>query len=518
VHGDVIHSRAYVIDQSNVSLGITAYYGANDGALRAIDTSSGKELWAFFAPESFSKLSRLRTDTPLVAYSGFGSSGATPKDYFFDGSIGAYQSSDNRTAWIYASQRRGGRMIYAFDVSTPGSPSFKWRIGCPDLGDDTNCTTGTSGIGQTWSPPSVAFIQGYGDYTKPVVVLGGGYDGCEDANSSSPTCSSEKGRIVYVLDGSTGTILASFPTDRSVVADVALVDVNGDGYVDYAYAADTGGNIYRIDFVSDPYSATAMAPGSWTLRKVAYTTGAGRKFMNAPALLPSVSKTGNYAKVFVALGSGDREKPLITQYPYTTPVQNRFYVYVDDLTLKTSSTPAPTPVNLDAASTMKDFTTTTSCSDASVLPAGSNAGWYMDLRGGVDPPGSALPGEQTTSAALIAGGMITFSTNRPFATPPNSCSANLGEARGYWLNLLNGSGAIGVSGTCGGARSGTFVGGGLPPSPVLATVPVNGKAVSVVIGAVERSGAPSAVIQAQKITAPVSLTRRPVYWYKSGDN
>ena len=44
-------------------------------------------------------------------------------------------------------------MIYAFDVSTihtdTSSPRLLWKAGCPNLGDDTGCTTGFSDIGQT---------------------------------------------------------------------------------------------------------------------------------------------------------------------------------------------------------------------------------------------------------------------------------------------------------------------------------------------------------------------------------
>jgi len=47
--------------------------------------------------------------------------------------------------------------------------------------------------------------------------------------------------------------------------------------VDHAYAVDTGGNIYRLDFAS--------SKSNWVMNKVAYTNGAGRKFLFAPALL-----------------------------------------------------------------------------------------------------------------------------------------------------------------------------------------------------------------------------------------
>jgi type IV pilus assembly protein PilY1 len=138
---------------------------------------------------------------------------------------------------------------------------------------------------------------------------------------------------------------------------------------------------------------------------------------------------------------------LQSQYPYGA-VTNRFYVYRDDLAATAAN-------NLDDTTLMSDFTATTACSTAGILPRSSQKGWFMNLtQYGV--------GEPTVTSALIAAGMVAFSTNRPIPAAAGSCTTTLGEARGYWVNLFNGSGAVGVTGACGGTRSGIFVGGGLP--------------------------------------------------------
>ena len=62
---------------------------------------------------------------------------------------------------------------------------------------------------------------------------------------------------------------------------------------------------------------------SWTMTKLAKTSGAARKFLFGPAALSAGSIT------YLAFGSGDRERPLIDNYPYKTPVINRFYMYED---------------------------------------------------------------------------------------------------------------------------------------------------------------------------------------------
>jgi type IV pilus assembly protein PilY1 len=338
-------------------------------------------------------------------------------------------------------------------------------------------------------------------YSGPVVITGGGYDTCEDANTATPSCTSPNGAGVYVLDAATGALIASFPTARSVAADVALIAVTTAGVVDHAYAVDTGGNIYRLDFAS--------STSSWVMNKVAYTNGAGRKFLFAPALLAA---SGGH--VYVALGSGDREHPLQSEYPYGPGgVVNRFYVYLDNLATTTAT-------NLDDTKLMNDFTlapggpvgSTTACSTPGVLPNSSMKGWFMNLN-------QYGLGEQTVSSAIIAAGAVAFSTNRPIPATQGSCSTSLGEARGYWVNLFNASGGIGVPGaSCGGTRSSIFVGGGLPPSPVMANVVISGQPVTVVIGTAQLSGSVSSPIAPQQVKPSIMPSRKKIYWKSSGEN
>lgn len=493
IHGDVIHSRPLPINYGDA--GVTVYYGANDGMLRAVDASTGRERWAYVAPEHFADYSRLYNNNPPVKYPNVDPAlNPLAKDYFFDGSFGVYQNADNSRVWIFPSMRRGGRMLYAFDVTNPASPVLKWRIGCPSKSNDTGCTTGMAGIGQTWSLPNVAFLKGHSTAT-PMVVVGGGYDMCEDVDSATVSCASRKGGSVYVINADTGAVEATFTPSGagSFAADVALSDANGDGSVDYAYAVDTTGNVYRIDFSNTSF--VPQAKGSWGIRKVAYTSGGGRKFLYPPALL----RVGT--KMYVALGSGNRERPLTTNYPYVTSIQNRFYVLLDDLAQAPSSSVAA--VDLDG-SAMQNFSSPTSCDETGVTPGSSRKGWYMNL---------PYRGEQVITSALIAAGMVAFNTNRAVTTVTNACSAPLGEARGYWVNLVNASGAIGVGNNrCDGDRSSIFVGGGLTPSPTLATVEVDGKTSTVVIGAGNREGGASVSIDPQLVKPTINSRRRTIYW------
>jgi len=166
---------------------------------------------------------------------------------------------------------------------------------------------------------------------------------------------------------------------------------------------------------------------------------------------------------------------------------------------------------------MHDYSTGTNCDAEQVLPTSTQRGWFMDL---------SHRGEQTVTSALIVGGMVTFSTARPGTAATGVCSRPSGIAEGYWLNLFNASGAIGVEKTCGGQRSNPFAGGGMPPSPVLAMVPVapagdgggGGAEIRLVaIGAIQRSGATGTPISPQTIDVDVSGARERLYWSRDLD-
>jgi type IV pilus assembly protein PilY1 len=123
------------------------------------------------------------------------------------------------------------------------------------------------------------------------------------------------------------------------------------------------------------------------------------------------------------------------------------------------------------------------------------------------------------TSAIIAAGMAAFSTNRPIPQAQGSCATTLGAAYGYWVNLFNASGGISVSGqACGGRRDSQFVGGGLPPSPVIATVPVDGQVVNAVIGAAQLSGGTSCGLCGQQVNPAIVPERRMIFWKSSGEN
>ncbi|MEO5697251.1 MAG: PilC/PilY family type IV pilus protein [Burkholderiaceae bacterium] len=435
IHGDVLHSRPAVVNYGGTN-GVVVFYGGNDGMLHAVkgntsSTDGGDELWSFVPQEMFGKLNRLRSNTPAIRLSTTPAEAvATPRDYFVDGPIGVYRSvnASNVTtkAILYVTMRRGGRVLYAIDVTDPTAPQYLWKV--------SNATTGMTALGQTWSAPKVARVKGQ---TNPVVIFGGGYDAvAEDANSAGSTT---MGNAVFVLDAFSGALLRSFTTldstttttsiGRSVAADVSLIDSDFDKLVDRAYAVDLGGQVYRIDF--EDSAGASMLPAAWTIYKLADLSGGtstGRKFFFAP----DVVTTGTFAAL--SFGSGDREKPLLSA------TVDHFFQVLDYRMGKgapaaASHTPIAWPDLIPSSETGSTPT----------------AGCYVALD----------QGEKVVNAAASIGGNAFFGTNRPAPLPANTCSANLGLAKAYSMPLF-----------CATPTSSIITGGGLPPSPVVGIVEV----------------------------------------------
>jgi type IV pilus assembly protein PilY1 len=495
LHGDVVHSRPVAINYgSDASPQVVVFYGGNDGILRAVNgnrtasigsVEAGRELWAFVAPEAYTNIKRIRDNSTLVSTPTITGS---PKPYGFDGAITAYQSGGN--TWLYATMRRGGRVLYAFNVTDPVNPSLKWKVGCPSATGTAGCTTNFDGMGQTWSSAKVIKSAGYGSGNAPMLIMGGGYETCEDSDPNS-CASPTMGNKIYVLDADTGSWLASFNTDRAVTGDITVVRNRSTGLATYAYATDLGGNIYRLTIGS-------AAPASWTITKIASlgcdspaTCASNRKFMFGP----NVVEEDNGVYVVMA-GSGDREKPLLS-YASAAATQNYFFMVKDkpsDASWLTSEAAncGGTAIICKNSLLAIPATGTPSTSDLA-----GKKGWYLPL----------ARTEQVVTSAITLIGVVTFSTHKPAVSTAGACSANLGEANVYNIRYTDASPVEGSS------RSQRIAGDGLPPSPVGGKVTLDdGRTVPFIIGSKASSPLEANEPSLNKPSTSTQ-TKNRVYWY-----
>lgn len=493
VHGDIIHSRPVAINygaDDGANRNVVVFYGGNDGMLRAINGNRddgadiggvppGGELWAFAPPESFGVFERRRSNTPPIYYPGTSVTAAKPNSYGFDGTVTSFVSGSKKM--IYATMRRGGRMVYALDVSLPGSPSVAWRAGCPNnlsIGgtvSDEGCTDGMNGMGQAWSAPVLFKAAGYKDgdgNPKPLVIFGGGYDVCEDFDNgvANNNCSvASKGRHVFVMDAvAGGAPLKVLDTDRPVVGDVTLVFDKVTGLATYAYLADLGGNVYRIDIGGKNPADLAIVKIAAVGCDTASSCNPNRKLMFQPDV---VEEFGTY---HILIGSGDREKPLST-YGATTAVQNYFFMLKDR-----PSDPSWLKDECGAGINYLCLTSLWPVTDSNSTMGDpySKKGWFLSLQ----------PMEQVVTSAITTFGTAVFSTNIPYVKPEviktiQDCKPSLGTANVYSVRYLDASSANGTD-----KRYLEIDGGGLPPSPVAGKVILDdGTTVPFIIGANPRS-------------------------------
>ena len=557
IHGDVLHSRPVVVNYGG-STGIVGFYGSNDGFLRAIKggivDTDGQEKWSFVPQEfmNYSKLARLYSNNEAVRYPNLAcgiSPAPTQRGYFWDGPLTAYQTADGTPStppsatWLYAAMRRGGRAIYAFDVTNPDTPALMWRI--------TNATTGFSELGQTWSEPKIVKLKGIrasdsSAQSQLALVFGAGYDAAQEDKLSGSARTVTMGRGVFVVDATTGAKinLLTPPTGvqgYSFAADVTPLDLDGDGYVDRVYAADTGGNIFRFDAVQTAEIGTASYWKTYHIAKVGDVANDGgsdaRKFLFAPEVVPF--RDAGVLKVNVLIGSGDREKPLANKKPdgtsntltcsayysdayYGAPVTDRLFGIIDSVqfgAVETTVNAAPTTVT-----DLQEVNTDNSNLVAFSLSS-SYKGWNIRLKN--DPAGSGTPGEEkAVNQARVVGGVAFFATNTPVAPDPSAgICTNLGEALGYAVDPFTGLPAINRDGSSsGGTATYTgadyatqFAGGGLPPTVTAGVVSIGGTPYRFIIGSGGAALTSASSIAGQRNILNIRGTRSRLYWSYGAD-
>jgi len=486
VHGDVLHSRPAVVNYNRNADNndVVIFYGSNDGLFRAVkggqNATDGYEKWAFVPTEFFPKLKRIRDNQPAI-------SAANPRPYFADGSVGVYQldvnndgklvAADGDKVYLYISMRRGGRMIYALDVTDPDQPKFMWKR--------DNTSPGYGELGQTWSEPKVRKIRAS---ANPVLIFGGGYDAAVDDLDPIPVGTTNTlGRGIFVVDGLTGNVIwqagPSAPATLSagevfqsvpamtyaIPSDIAILDRNSDGYADRLYVGDMGGNVWRAD-IND------ASPANWTVNKFASlgyasssTIGSRRKFLFSPDVVYSSDANGPYDSVLI--GSGDREHPFNgfgdSANPLVNAVTNRYYMLKDRNTGFAFGGTTITETDLF------DNTNNIVASSSNTALAAAK-GWYITL----------VTGEKVISSSITLGSATFFNTNRPTPPAPGVCGGNLGEAREYTVDFQTGGSIASfnlAAGLPANARFQVHPGGGYQPSPVGAIVQLGGRLQQVLI-------------------------------------
>ena len=222
--GDIVHS-------SPILAGNVLYVGSNNGMLHAFDVDTGDEIFAYVPRLVFETLNKLTVENPNYAHT-----------YYIDQS--PYIANVGGSSLLVNTLGKGGKGVYCLDVTDITSAEIransilKWEY--PDSTNPDDCAAQDPDMGYGFSR---AFIVDSYTGVGPVVIFSNGYDSA-----------SEKA-VLYVLDPADGTVLKKIdtgagspdPGDCNGLSTPILIDIDLDQKVDFAYAGDLLGNMWKFD-------------------------------------------------------------------------------------------------------------------------------------------------------------------------------------------------------------------------------------------------------------------------------
>jgi type IV pilus assembly protein PilY1 len=371
--GDIVGSSpAYSSDTK------TVYAGANDGMLHAFDAATGVEQFAYVPSAiNFSDLANL--SSPKYSHR-----------YFVDGPVilSTRTQTPSKTILVGA-LGKGGKGVYALDVTSPASFSaskVKWeRYG--EAGDAE-----ANNVGLVQARPFIAKLN---DGTTALVVA----NGVNSANDQAVLLvyNLETGALIRQISTATGS--SSAPNGLSGATGW---DGDGNGTVDYVYAGDILGNVWKFDLSAATSASWSVANSAKPLFTATYPVGTGSTVQAISANMTVALNPSTY-DVWLFFGTGR----FMTAGDITDKSVQSLYGIIDTSNATSNATLAR------SALTSRAITVTGAASGYpvrgfqpnAVLPPGSK-GWYINL---LTPPSTAQGERIVTEAQLLNTTLVVSS-------------------------------------------------------------------------------------------------------------
>jgi type IV pilus assembly protein PilY1 len=233
--GDIVHS-------SPTHKGGYLYAGGNDGMLHVFKAADGKEVFAYVPKLVFENLEQL--SDPLYVHRYYVDLSPAAKGVKFSGV--------DKTILV-GGLGKGGRGYYALDITDPAAITTEAALAGKVMWEYPNAGTAQSEIDDVgYSFSKAAIVNSKAGW---VVIVGNGYNSV-----------SGKAKLL-ILDAETGSLLKSIDTgvgDCNGLSIPVPIDVDYDDKVDYVYAGDLKGNMWKFDLTvpgpTDPGYDAAFDP------------------------------------------------------------------------------------------------------------------------------------------------------------------------------------------------------------------------------------------------------------------
>lgn len=398
VLGDIINSSPVYVKGAAATDRNMLYAGANDGMLHAFDAADGKELFAY-VPGGVSMAALKTLSDPFYSH-----------QYFVDGPVVVSdRSQTNGTNLLVGSLGRGGKGVYALDVTDPAAFAAS-KV----LWDRTGSTDSDMGL----------------VINRPIIAkLNNGKTGVIVANGVKSD--NEKAVLfIYVLnaDGSIDSTIKLDTKYGSAGSPNGLStprgwDIDGNGALDYIYAGDLQGNLWKFDL-------SANNSSQW---KLSFTTGSTTNplFVAKDAADKRQPITGGITigidpstfKQWVFFGTG---KYLEAGDPGNKDVQSLYGLIDANATIGARSSNLVERFTVVAGSIAGKPVRGFEPSSTS-MPI-SKKGWFLDLK--TPPTPGTVEGERIVGDPAVVASVLLVSSIIPGGDP---CQAG---GRGY-INALN---------------------------------------------------------------------------------
>lgn len=408
------------------------YLGGNDGMLHAFDARTAAEASSHAGKERFAYVPRAVYSTlPLLPALDY----QRNHRFFVDGNqivgdvVFGYSRwfrqvwEDNWRSVLVGTLGAGGKGVYALDVTDPatftesadGAVSPLQRV----LWDITSEDSEFEDLGYTFSAPTIVLAPLYKLFDEWdlglfwMSIFGNGYD------------STDGKAVLYMLRINDGSVLKSITADvgpGNGLSSVAPVDLDDDKQIDFVYAGDLKGNLWRFD---GPSNGLGWRIGHGGLP--IFTARDANGNVQPITIRPAVFKRRN-GTVLVVFGTGKFFET--SDAGADSSVTHSLYGVLDrfddtstisrDYLLEQEFLTGATHLGFELRES-SDYPMTWH-QTAGSLPTGSEEapaylGWYLDLIDPTQATGSQSVGELVAAEMRVRGDRVIFTSMIPSEEP-----------------------------------------------------------------------------------------------------